>query len=483
MGFKYSVAPKITLKSLAVGGNVPEIVLYDKPTIDPSKTRVTGPFTVESIPALFVKNLDQAVDEQQQEEATASPDVSVVHQGETLRQEQWRDELARTGVRAKNGNLLEFSRIEAQAGTRYIQAIGETKEENPQKVLIVFGPEHAPMDARTVELALEEAKYIKPHILLFCAFQFDEEASKDIEEAPESLIGFKLLKAQMNMDLQTDDLKKKRNTNQSFWLIGQPDVRVVSEEWLVGSGQKKLCAYENFKIVSGLDRLAEINQLNPADLYLYAALSERRDLWAGFTNAKGQRLDSQQHSGGAGSSQHGGIPAISGDFQRVISGIGDAIGNIKATQFSGGGSLPEVIKRLRGDQQIAQWLDQITKKPLSTSHSSLTTHQYTTVEVKGFDYYNPKTGAVDSGGAKNIAMWLLDPDYDGRSLFPRQVFFPMAGADEGWAKLGKSLKAEIDEEKLEAFRGTKSLPFKAGKQIAIKIIDDRGIESLKIIKR
>lgn len=80
-------------------------------------------------------------------------------------------------------------------------------------------------------------------------------------------------------------------------------------------------------------------------------------------------------------------------------------------------------------------------------------------------------------------MWLLDTDYDGRSLFPRQVFFPMAGAGEGWAKLAKNLKAEIDEEKIEAFHGAISLPFDAGehKRAAVKIIDDRGIESLKII--
>jgi adenine-specific DNA-methyltransferase len=29
-----------------------------------------------------------------------------------------------------------------------------------------------------------------------------------------------LLKAQMNADLLTDDLKKKRASNESFWLIG-----------------------------------------------------------------------------------------------------------------------------------------------------------------------------------------------------------------------------------------------------------------------
>ena len=79
---------------------------------------------------------------------------------------------------------------------------------------------------------------------------------------------------------------------------------------------------------------------------------------------------------------------------------------------------------------------------------------------------------------------MLDTDYDGRSLYPRQVFFPMAGEKDGWTRLAKNLRAEIDPDLIEAYRGTVSLPFKAGdnKRIAVKIIDDRGIESLRILE-
>ena len=103
--------------------------------------------------------------------------------------------------------------------------------------------------------------------------------------------------------------------------------------------------------------------------------------------------------------------------------------------------------------------------------------------MRGFDYYNTKSGDVESGGEEKIAMWLLDPDYDGRSLFPRQVFFPMAGANDGWARLARNLKAEIDDDLIDAYRGTVSLPFEAGdhRRVAVKIVDDRGIESLKVI--
>ena len=60
----------------------------------------------------------------------------------------------------------------------------------------------------------------------------------------------------------------------------------------------------------------------------------------------------------------------------------------------------------------------------------------------------------------------------------------MADAKGGWSRLAKNLKAELDEELIEAYHGTSSLPFKLGtyRTIAVKIVDDRGIESIKIIE-
>ncbi len=58
----------------------------------------------------------------------------------------------------------------------------------------------------------------------------------------------------------------------------------------------------------------------------------------------------------------------------------------------------------------------------------------------------------------------------------------MIGDKDGWARLARNLKAEIDEDLIDAYRGTVSLPFEDGRhgRIAVKIIDDQGIESLKI---
>ena len=340
-GLKYMSVPKITIDSIAKEETIKEVIMYDKPYIDKTRVRISGPFTVEAVPAPTVRSLDETKKE-------IEPDVSIARSGETLRQSEWRDELLNNGVRGKGKQYMLFSRVEPMTGTRYIQAEAETKtgkDKARQRVFIVFGPEHAPLEQRQVALALDEAQSIRPKadIILFAAFQFDPEAAKDIDET--KWTGVKLLRVQMNADLFTDDLKKKRTSDDSFWLLGQPDIQIK-------------------KIDKGKDK---------------------------------------------------------GKFQ---------------------------------------------------------------VEVKGFDYYDTKTGNVISGSDKNIAVWMLDTDYDGRSLFPKQVFFPMSSDKDGWSKLAKNLKAEIDEELIEAYRGTVSLPFTAGenKQCAVKIVDDRGIESLRIIK-
>ena len=91
--------------------------------------------------------------------------------GETQRQGDWRDELFKTGIRGKGGQYLAFSRVEPLPGTRWLHADAETKEDAPQRVVVSFGPEHAPLEQRQVELAIEEAQQLvpKPRIIVFAA--------------------------------------------------------------------------------------------------------------------------------------------------------------------------------------------------------------------------------------------------------------------------------------------------------------------------
>ena len=157
-----------------------------------------------------------------------------------MRQSDWRDELLKTGIRGKAGQFIRFARLEPLPGCRYLHVDGESlpnddgpksvSEPGPattrQRIVVSFGPDHAPLEQRQVNQALQEAQTLvpQPRVIVFAAFQFDPEAAKDIDET--NWPGMTLLKAQMNADLLTEDLKRKRASNESFWLIGQPDVVV-----------------------------------------------------------------------------------------------------------------------------------------------------------------------------------------------------------------------------------------------------------------
>ena len=103
------------------------------------------------------------------------------------------------------------------------------------------------------------------------------------------------------------------------------------------------------------------------------------------------------------------------------------------------------------------------------------------VEMEGVDIYDPVTNTVRSTGAEKVAAWFLDSDYDGRCFCVCQAFFPDKSA---WEKLGKALAGVIDADAFAKLSGTVSLPFPLGehKQIAVKVIDPRGNEVLRVHK-
>lgn len=323
-GFVYESVPHITLKSIANDEPPAREILYDKPEKDSGKTRLAGPFTVESLPAPVVISPD---------------DAAKISVDEGAEKANWMEQLLATGIRGKHGDRIRFSRVEAMTGTRWLNARAWTDEETPKSALVCFADTSSLMDSKRVKLAMDELKYQeRPEFLVYAAFQFNPESQDLI--ANMNLPGIRVLQVKMNDDLVTADLRKNVKTDESFWLVGQPDIELVK------------------------------------------------------TGSKGS-------------------------------------------------------KNYR-------------------------------VKVLGFDYYNIKTDKVESGNADKIAMWMLDPDYDGAVFNPSQVFFPLGG----WEKLARTLQAEIDPELIEAYSGTESLEFELedGRQIAVKIIDDRGIESMRVLK-
>lgn len=103
------------------------------------------------------------------------------------------------------------------------------------------------------------------------------------------------------------------------------------------------------------------------------------------------------------------------------------------------------------------------------------------VIMEGVDTYNPADNTIEPTRADQVAAWFLDTNYDNRTFCPTQSFFPNKSA---WRNIVRSLRSVIDEDNLEAFSGTESLPFPAGEhnRIAVKVIDRRGNELMRIHK-
>jgi len=102
------------------------------------------------------------------------------------------------------------------------------------------------------------------------------------------------------------------------------------------------------------------------------------------------------------------------------------------------------------------------------------------VDIRGVDVYNPTTGEIRSSGTGEIALWMIDTDYDGESFFVRHCYF--TGGNDPFSRLKRALKADIDETAWESLYSTRSRPFdrpQTGK-IAVKVINHYGDEVLQV---
>jgi adenine-specific DNA-methyltransferase len=134
----------------------------------------------------------------------------------------------------------------------------------------------------------------------------------------------------------------------------------------------------------------------------------------------------------------------------------------------------DLLKNMRSSQIFS-----VCGQPEITIHR--TKDKQYQVELLGLDVFDPITMEVDHRSGEDVPAWFLDIDYNDLCFHVSQAFFPRTSA---WDNLKKALKGEYDEGVWEHLSGTKSAPFEAGehKQIAIKVIDDRGNELLVVKK-
>lgn len=140
--------------------------------------------------------------------------------------------------------------------------------------------------------------------------------------------------------------------------------------------------------------------------------------------------------------------------------MGDLLKNMRSSQIFSVCGLPEIeVRKIR------------TKEKAEAQ-------QYE-VELLGMDVFDPVTMETLNRKGDDVPAWFLDTDYNNLSFHVSQAFFPRTGA---WKRLKKALKGEYEDTVWDHLAGTVSAPFEAGehKQIAVKVIDDRGNELLVV---
>ena len=105
-----------------------------------------------------------------------------------------------------------------------------------------------------------------------------------------------------------------------------------------------------------------------------------------------------------------------------------------------------------------------------------------TVEIAGYDTYDPKTRQLKRGDAKEIICWMIDTDYDGRSFFARRIHFPNGGGDRQIQKFNDKLEQRLDTRLWDSTLAYKSFPFPRpkGKRIAVRMITETHTEMMAV---
>ena len=197
--------------------------LYDKPYEDKTKTRVAGPFTVESLSPHRLAALDKD-DKLMIAEPRATYDAGAGTPVQDFAH-MVLENLRAAGVQqADKRGHIKFTSLNPWPGSlvcaegRYAEGGNSAKE---QRAGIFIGPEFGTVSRADLVRAVREAADAGFGALIACAFNYEAHATEfnQLGRVP-------VLKARMNADLHmADDLKKTDKAN-LFVIFGEPDIDI-----------------------------------------------------------------------------------------------------------------------------------------------------------------------------------------------------------------------------------------------------------------
>jgi adenine-specific DNA-methyltransferase len=212
-GFVYATTPHITLRSIA-RGEPPEVeTLYDRPQIDKAAIRVSGPFTVEAIPAPSLELYDSS--------KKAEVVVGTVEYISTLM-----GAVRKSGIVFPEGKTLKLQNLNAIPSAGFLHAEGITSNREAGSVAISFGPRYGPLGVRQAEEAIRTATVHGYSLLILAGFSIDPAAQSFVQKTPLKL---QVQFAHINPDMEIHDLLKQTQGSQLFTVLGEPDIETVQD--------------------------------------------------------------------------------------------------------------------------------------------------------------------------------------------------------------------------------------------------------------
>jgi adenine-specific DNA-methyltransferase len=200
--------------------------LYDKPYDDPSRVRVAGPFTVESLSPhrIVPADAEELIDDL--DAADGKRKRGPLATSETDFATMVIEHLKSAGVhQTDRADRIEFTSLTPYAGRGYIGAEGRFMEgETERRAAIFIGPEFGTLSRVDLTAAAREAAESRFDVLIAVSFAFDAHASELTRLGP-----LPILKAKMNPDLHMAGELKNTGKGNLFTVFGEPDIDILEE--------------------------------------------------------------------------------------------------------------------------------------------------------------------------------------------------------------------------------------------------------------
>jgi adenine-specific DNA-methyltransferase len=257
-GFKYErkqnskaeeiggIVPHVMLESIAKDEKPKEEVLVDKPNIDSSITRVTGPFVIEA-------TIPTPVDIDEDGSEDSGTDIGDYYERVFLALQQVQS------VQQLGSPAVKFKNVKELSNSQRLQAEALTKDNGDKSVAFTFGPPSAAISEKQVFEAAREA-YAKSYSHLYVlGFACQDTATRFIKEAKD-IVGIPTSYVNVTMDVQMGDLLKNQRSSQIFSITSSPEIQLIRMKQ-AGDHGEVMCKVELLGLDSYDPVQGEINHM------------------------------------------------------------------------------------------------------------------------------------------------------------------------------------------------------------------------------